>query len=114
MKLFFHGLLILLCGADTLVCAAQTGVSVPLTAIHARHLLDVRNGSVSDAFIIVRGERIDSIAKAAPAGAKVIDLGDATVLPGLIDCHVHLVTDWNDFSATAYLRMSSPQKTLFG
>jgi imidazolonepropionase-like amidohydrolase len=87
---------------------------VPQTAIHARHLLDVRNGSVSDAWIVVRGERIDSIAKSAPAGAKVIDLGDATVLPGLIDCHVHLVTDWTDFSATSFLRQSSPQKTLFG
>lgn len=83
-------------------------------ALHAHRLLDVRSGNVSDAWIIVRGERIESITDSAPAGAKVIDLGDATVLPGLIDCHVHLNGDWNDLSATSYLRTSSPQKILFG
>src|SRR6185369_10548090 len=85
-----------------------------LTAIHARRLLDVRTGNVSDAYIVVRGERIEAIAKSAPSGANVIDLGDFTVLPGFIDCHVHLVTDWTDFTATSFLRQSSPQKTLFG
>ena len=90
--------------------AAQSQV----TAVHAHRLLDVRTGSVSDAFIIVRGDRIDLIAHSAPANANVIDLGDATVLPGLIDCHVHLETDWNDFSASGSLRRSAPQKTLLG
>ncbi len=106
MRLFYGFLFAL----TTVASAAEP----PVTAIHARHLLDVRTGSVSDAFIVVKGERIDAIAKSAPAGAKVIDLGAATVLPGLIDCHVHLVTDWTDFSSTSFLRMSSPQKTLFG
>ena len=106
MRLFFG----LLFGLATLTASAAD----QLTAIHARRLLDVRSGNVSDAYVVVRGERIDSITKSAPAGAKVIELGDATVLPGLIDCHVHLVTDWTDFTATSYLRHSSPQKTLFG
>ena len=85
-----------------------------VTAVHARRLLDVRNGNVSDAFIIVRGNRIDSIVHAAPAGAQIIDLGNATVLPGLIDCHVHLEADWSDFSATAGLRRSASDKALLG
>ena len=84
------------------------------TVIHARHLLDVRNGTVSDAYIVVNGNRIESVAASAPAGSHPIDLGNATVLPGLIDCHVHLESDWNDFSATAGLRRSAPQKTLLG
>src|SRR5437763_129590 len=85
-----------------------------VVAVHARRLLDVQTGSVSDAFIVIRGDRIEKIAHDAPAGARVIDLGNATVLPGLIDCHVHLEADWNDFSASGSLRRSSPQKTLLG
>src|SRR5438105_12722893 len=83
-----------------------------VVAVHARRLVDVRTGNVSDAFIIVRGDRIESIAHAAPSGATLIDLGNATVLPGLIDCHVHLEADWNDFSATAGLRRSASDKAL--
>ncbi|HEY8130428.1 MAG TPA: amidohydrolase family protein, partial [Thermoanaerobaculia bacterium] len=95
----------------TLIAAAAGAQTI---AVHARRLLDLRTGNISDAFIIVRGERIESLAREAPAGARVVDLGNATVLPGLIDCHVHLETDWNDFSATGSLRRSAPQKTLLG
>jgi len=100
--------------AVLLLAATAVAAEPPVVALHARHLLDVRNGSVADRFIIVRGDRIDSLATSAPAGAKVIDLGDATVMPGLIDCHVHVEADWSDLSATSNLRMSSPQKTLTG
>ena len=65
-----------------------------------------------EAYIVVRGERIEAVAKSAPADAKVIELGNATVLPGLIDCHVHVEADWNDLSSTAPLRQSAPYKTL--
>jgi imidazolonepropionase-like amidohydrolase len=92
---------------------AATAAPQPI-ALHARRLLDVRSGSVAEAYIVVRGERIESIGKGAPADAKVIELGNATVLPGLIDCHVHVEADWNDLSATANLRASSPKKTLTG
>jgi len=94
--------------------AAAAAADAQTVAVHARRLLDVRTGNVSDAFIVVRGDRIESIAREAPAGARVVDLGNATVLPGLIDCHVHLETDWNDFSASGSLRRSAPQKTLLG
>jgi imidazolonepropionase-like amidohydrolase len=44
--------------------------------------------------ILVRGERIEAVYTAGtrplPAGAELLDLGDATVLPGLIDCHTHI------------------------
>ena len=89
--------------------AAQADV-----ALHAHRLLDVRTGNVSDAFIVVRGDRIDSIARSAPAGMQVIDLGNATVLPGFIDSHVHLEADWNDFSATGDLRRNASDRALMG
>ncbi len=86
----------------------------PQIAVHAHRLLDVRTGTVSDAFIVIEGDRIRSVEAVAPSGARIIDLGNATVLPGLIDSHVHLEADWNDFSATWGLRHSAADKTLHG
>jgi len=98
----------------TLIAASAPAAPPQAIALHARRLLDVRSGTVSEAYIVVRGDRIEAVAKSAPADAKVIDLGNATVLPGLIDCHVDLLLDWTDFSATSNLRLSAPQKMLFG
>src|SRR5260370_25947358 len=94
--------------------AATAFAAGDAVAIHSKHVLDVRRGTSSDAYVVVRGDRIVSIDKSAPKGARLIELGEATVLPGLIDCHVHLEADWNDFSATDNLRRSSPGKTLVG
>jgi imidazolonepropionase-like amidohydrolase len=61
--------------------------------LHAARLLDVENGKMlSPAEVLVQGERIVDVGSsvAHPAGAEVIDLGDRTLLPGLIDAHVHL------------------------
>jgi len=97
-----------------LLLAAASAFAAPPqpVALHAHRLLDVRDGTTSDAFIVVRGDRIESIAKSAPADAKVIDLGNATVMPGLIDCHVHIEFDPEDLSSTFNLRRSSPEKTI--
>jgi imidazolonepropionase-like amidohydrolase len=61
--------------------------------LHAAHLLEIATGRViSPGEILVDGERISAVGTAVsrPAGAQVIDLGDSTLLPGLIDAHVHL------------------------
>src|SRR2546427_6681477 len=100
--------------AISMLGAVAYAAEPQLFAVHARRLLNVRSGKISDVYVVMRGDRIDSVASSAPANMRLIDLGNATVLPGLIDSHVHLEADWNDFSATASLRRSSPQKTLLG
>jgi imidazolonepropionase-like amidohydrolase len=76
--------------------AAQTQ---PATAtshaivLHAARLLEVKSGHlVKPGEVLVQGDRIVEVGPSVkrPAGAEVIDLGDCTLMPGLIDAHVHL------------------------
>lgn len=72
--------------------------SAASVVVKAAKVLDVRKGSyVENAAIWIDGERIKEVGSAAeiqghaPKNVKVIDLGHATVLPGLIDCHTHIM-----------------------
>jgi len=61
--------------------------------LHAARLLDVANGRIiAPGEVLVEGERISAAGASVPhpAGAQTIDLGDTTLMPGLIDVHVHL------------------------
>jgi len=65
----------------------------PVIVLHAAHLLDVEHGAlITPGEILVRGNRIVEVGSkvSRPAGATDIDLGEATLMPGLIDAHVHL------------------------
>lgn len=83
-----------------LLAAALPAAAAPkATLVKAGRLLDVKGGRyLSEQGVLVEGQRIKAvgplatIASQAPADAKVIDLSHATVLPGLIDCHAHLLS----------------------
>ena len=88
----------------TLATAAMLALSLSATAadevvaIRAGKLIDVVGGKVlADQTILVSGDRITAVGPSAatpvPAGARVIDLSRETVLPGLVDAHVHLTGD---------------------
>ena len=64
------------------------------TVVRAARWLDVAAGQIrTPAIIVVRDGKIASIGGEAPAGAQAIELGDVTVVPGLMDAHTHLTYD---------------------
>jgi imidazolonepropionase-like amidohydrolase len=72
-------------------CAKLNAQPAPFTIIHAATMLDGRGGTTRNAYVVVRGNRIEQVATTQPTipGARTIELGSATLLPGLIDAHVH-------------------------
>ena len=65
-----------------------------LLVLKAAHLFDAHTGKVqSPGLVVVDGATIAQVGGTAPQGAEVIDLGDATLLPGLIDAHTHLSSE---------------------
>jgi imidazolonepropionase-like amidohydrolase len=75
-----------------MTAVAQQSPSGPVV-LHAARLLDVRAGTVvQPGEVLVEGERIEAAGTHVdhPQGARVIDLGDVTLMPGMIDAHVHL------------------------
>jgi imidazolonepropionase-like amidohydrolase len=76
-----------------LLPAVLRAQSQPPIVLHAARMLDVERGTiVSPAAILIQGDRIAGVGPgvSAPAGTQVIDLGDVTLMPGLIDAHIHL------------------------
>jgi imidazolonepropionase-like amidohydrolase len=94
--------------AFTVLCSAQTPSQAQSqlqpqagrTLVRASHLVDVRAGRLLDnQTLVVSGDRIVAVEPSSQLkprpGDKTIDLGDATLLPGLIDVHTHLTSDTN-------------------
>jgi imidazolonepropionase-like amidohydrolase len=74
------------------VAPAQETSSAPIV-LHAARLLQIDTGTLlQPGEILVEGDRIRAVGTSVdhPQNAKIIDLGDTTLLPGLIDAHVHL------------------------
>jgi imidazolonepropionase-like amidohydrolase len=78
--------------AATVALLAGPLAAAETTVLEAARYLDVVQGKyVSPAVIVIEGDKITAINPATrPAGATVVNLGDRTVLPGLMDSHTHL------------------------
>ena len=105
--------------AATATATLVRGQQAPaITAIRAARLFDGKSDSTTaDAVVLVQGSRITAAGArlAIPAGAQVVDLGDATILPGFIDAHTHVTDessdDWNADTISG-LRRTVAESTL--
>ncbi len=99
-------LLVTLVLACSVPARAQSSAAAPLTVIRAGTLIDgTSDAPRKNQLIFIRGNRIEKVADggaAIPAGATLIDLSDATVLPGLIDSHTHIFLQGEDPAEGGY------------
>lgn len=76
---------------------AGPGAAAPrAVAFRARRVLDVRSGrATAEGVVVCRGDRIEQVSGQPPPDAELVDLGDRTLLPGLIDTHTHVLLQGN-------------------
>ncbi|WP_140853597.1 amidohydrolase family protein [Myxococcus xanthus] len=87
-------LLTLVLGAVATAQPAASTEAPRRVAVRAARMLDVKSGKyVAQPVILIEGDRIVKVGPGLqiPEGTEVVDLGTSTVLPGLIDCHTHLM-----------------------
>jgi len=85
-----------------LLVASVAVAQEPVTVLRAARMIDARGeGVIAPAVIVVRGNKIERAGTSAgvPQGAQVIDLGDVTLMPGLIDAHTHIMLQGDVTSA---------------
>jgi len=110
--------LILSCVLLSLGLAARAQESTAIHVVKASRLIDTKNGRVvNNPIVLINGDRIQAVGRSGevsiPSGSKVLDLGGATLLPGLIDLHTHL-NDEPEFHGVAFHTLSAPRMAIIG
>ena len=85
----------------------QTSTAPRRVAVRAAHLVDPASGQrTDDVVVLIEGDRVAQVGAhlAIPSGVETIDLGRATLLPGLIDVHTHLTTQSEEYYADTFRR----------
>jgi imidazolonepropionase-like amidohydrolase len=105
----------------TALAAAPTAPAPTVTVLKAARLFDGRgDATLRDAVLVVEGGRIKAVGSAlpVPSGARVVELGDATLLPGFIDAHTHVTgesgPDWYKDTVDGLRRSVAAQAFLSG
>jgi imidazolonepropionase-like amidohydrolase len=92
-------------GSGAVLCCVLTMIATPALAatkaVRAAKVVDGSGKTIANAVIVVDNDRIVSVGTGAPpAGAEVIDLGQLTIVPGLIDAHTHMTYFWDKTPGT--------------
>jgi imidazolonepropionase-like amidohydrolase len=88
-------------------------------ALKASRMIDPRRDApIDNAVVVIRGDRIEAAGTASavtvPAGARVLDLSGYTILPGLMDCHVHITMTPGDGGDTQKLKETVAHDAIYG
>ena len=100
-----------------IAAALSTLFAIPVhgqvRVVRAARMLDVATGEMrNNALVVVENGRITRVGGTAPRGSEIIDLGDATLLPGLMDLHTHLGGDLEGDWVTRDVRETSAHQAL--
>ncbi len=117
MKLYRWAIAFVACVLAASLATGQPAAPIKTVVIHAGRLLDVKTGkTLTGQTIIIQGDKITNVGSLTdqllPVGATIVDLPNATVLPGLIDAHTHITFNPN-FGYSA-LGISIPREALIG
>src|SRR5579862_1312509 len=112
MKKYF-ALFLLLLFAICLPAQDHKPTTPEIKIIHAGHMLDVKTGrTLNNVWVVIEDGKIIRVGTDAEQGANIIELPNATLLPGLIDAHTHITFDPN--FGYQELGISVPKEALIG
>ena len=101
--------------AATPLLAAEPPAQGAPTVLHCAHMLDPAAGKLlGESTVVVRDGRIEAVhaGTESPQGARIIELGDQTCLPGLIDAHTHLTSETSPTGYTDQFRWNTADYAL--